>query len=110
MKKFIYRPIYYEFPVFQIMYVFIWIPIGFIFSYVLAAVVLEIVTNIMVWILNLLLPMSIQMFVMSGRMWAMTDGMRMPVAIAFDFLLLIVGLELIISFLKKKKIEGGFCE
>lgn len=110
MNNFRYKPVYLDFPIFQIAYVMLWIPVGFIVSYILSAIVLYVVTEVMNFVLGLLLPMAFEFFLISGRMNAMEEGMIMPVAIAFDFFILIIGLELISYFLNKKRLKGGFDE
>lgn len=110
MNNFRCKPIYLDFPIFQITYVLLWIPFGFIFSFILSTWVLYFVTEVMNFVLGLWLPVALEMFLISGRMSSMEKGMVMPVAIAFDFLILIVGLELISCFLNKKRIKGGFGE
>ena len=50
------------------------------------------------------------MFVISGRMQAMVQPYYFLATIFFDFMLLIIGLELISCFLNKKRREGGFDE
>lgn len=104
------KPLYLEFPIFQITYVLSWIPIGFIVSNIFSVIIISVVFRILSVILKVIFPLAFGMFVMSGRMQAMVQSYYLIAAIIFDFILLIIGLELISCFLNKKRKEGNFDE
>lgn len=105
-----YKPLYLEFPIFQIAYILFWIPIGFIVSNILSTIVVSVVFHILATILGAIFSLTFEMFVISGRMQAMVQPYYFLATIFFDFMLLIIGLELISCFLNKKRREGGFDE
>jgi len=105
-----YKPFYLEFPIFQIAYIIFWIPIGFFVSNILSAVIVSVVFHILSAILGAIFSFAFEMFVISGRMQAMVQPCYFIAMIFFDFMLLIIGLELISYFLNKKRKEGGFDE
>lgn len=108
--NFRYKPFYLEFPIFQIVYILFWIPIGFIVSNILSVIIVFVIFHILSAILGVIFSFAFEMFVISGRMQAMVQSYYLIAAIIFDFIFLIIGLELISSFLNKKRIEGGFDE
>lgn len=104
------KPIYLVYPIFQIVYVILWLPFGFIASYVLSTITIKIVYFIMSAVLRLIFSFSFEMFLFSGRMQTIIPPFYFLITIAFDLILLVVGLELISYFLGKKKIVGGYGE
>jgi len=108
--NFRYKPFYLEFPIFQISYIILWIPIGFLISGILSALIVTVVFYVLSAILNVIYPLAFGLFVMSGRMQAMVQQSYIIAGIFFDFMFLIIGLELISCFLNKKRKEGGFDE
>ncbi len=104
------KPLYLEFPVFQIIYIILWIPIGFIISNIISAIVVSVIFHILSVILGAIFSIAFELFVISGRMQAMIQPYYSVVTFVFDFILLIIGLELISCFLNRNKKEGGFDE
>lgn len=104
------KPFYLEFPILQITYILFWIPIGFIISNILSVIIISVVFHILSAILGAIFSFAFEMFVISGRMQAMVQPYYLIASIVFDFMFLIIGLELISSFLNKKRKEGGFDE
>lgn len=100
------RPFYLEFPIFQICYVLLWIPIGFTISFVFSYIFVKIFSFILVNVAHTFLPLAMDLFVMSGRMQLMEISYYVLIGIVFDIMLLVLGLEFIISVLNKKKLEG----
>ena len=105
-----YKPFYLEFPIMQIAYILFWIPIVFFVSNIHSAVIVSVVFYILSTILEAFFSFAFEMFVLSGRMQAMVQPYYFIATIFFDFILLIIGLELISYFLNKKRKEGGFNE
>lgn len=108
--NFRYKPFYLEFPILQIIYILFWIPIGFILSCIFSVITVYIIFNILSAILGAIYSYAFDMFVFSGRMQAMIQSYYIIATIIFDFVLLIIGLELISCFLDKKRKDGGFDE
>lgn len=104
------KPFYLEFPIFQIIYIIAWIPIGFIISNILSVIIVSLVFHILSVILRVIFSFAFEMFVISGRMQAMVQSYYFIATVIFDFMLLVIGLELISSFLNRKKREGGYYE
>ncbi|MCD7780741.1 MAG: hypothetical protein LUH05_08745 [Candidatus Gastranaerophilales bacterium] len=102
------KPFYLKFPIFQIVYVLLWIPLGYIISSILSVVTIGIIYNILVEILKSLYTYAFELFLISGRMEAMVNSFYVITAFVFDLMILIIGLELVSFFLNKKKKEGGF--
>ena len=102
------KPIYLEFPIFQITYIIVWLLVGFTASGILSVISIKIVYLIMFAIFKALFSFSFEMFLISGRMQALIEPFYLIITIIFDFILLIIGLELISHFLNKKKIAGGY--
>ncbi len=102
------KPFYLKFPIFQILYILLWILIGFYLSYIFSMIVVSVSFRILELILGSIYPFAFEMFVMSGRMQAMVSGFYGIEAIIFDFIFLIVGLELITHFINKKRTEVCF--
>ena len=104
------KPFYLEFPILQISYILLWIPLGFIVTRVLASCLIAIVFNTSAAILYKLFDFAFGLFVMSGRWEASALGFFLYAVIAFDLIFLITGLELISHFLYKKRLEEKFYE
>lgn len=104
------KPFYLKFPIFQIIYIIFWIPIGYIVANILSAIAVSIVFNILSAILSSIFSFAFEMFVMSGRMQGIVQPYYSITAIVFDFILLVLGLELIGYFLNKKRYKENFDE
>lgn len=105
-----YKPMYFKYPIFQILYVILWLPFGFILSYVFSTITIKIVYFIMSAILKFIFSFSFEMFLFSGRMQALIPPFYFLITVVFYLILLVLGLELISYFLSKKKIAGGYNE
>ena len=103
-------PIYLHYPVFQILYIILWLPIGFVISNVICFIVIKIVYSIMSTILGIIFSYAFEMFLFSGRMQAIVEYFYYIIVVVFDLILLVVGLEIISHFLVKKRIVGGYNE
>ncbi len=99
------KPFYLEFPILQISYILFWIPIGFFVSKVISSVVIFCVFYIFSSILGTLYPLDFELFVLSKRLKVLVYPFYSIAAIFFDFIILIIGLELISCFLNKKRKE-----
>ncbi len=104
------KPFYLEFPILQISYILLWIPVGYIVSRVIASGLIAIVFNTSAAILYKIFDFAFGLFVMSGRWEASALGFFPYAVIAFDLIFLIIGLELISRFLDKKRLEEKFYE
>lgn len=100
------KPFYLEFPIFQICYVLLWVPIGFTISFAFSYIFVKIFSFILVNVVHIFLPLAMDLFVMSGRMQLMEISYYVLISIVFDIMLLVLGLEFIISVLNKKKSES----
>lgn len=99
------KPLYLKYPILQGLYVILWLPIGLILSYIYAYITLEILGSILVFILNKVYSFAFQMFAISGRFQMCISLFAILATFIIDILLLIVGLELISTFVNKKRIE-----
>lgn len=104
------KPFYLEFPIFQIVYIILWIPLGFYVSTLLSAVIVSFVFKIFSLILGAIYSFAFELFIISGRMQAMVKPYYFIAMFFFDLIILIIGLELINHFLNKKRFDGGFDE
>ena len=104
------KPIYLRYPIFQISYILFWIPLGFIISSFLATCLIKIAYFIFGALFDKLFIISFSMYAMSGRWYATAVGFFPFTVVVFDFVILIVGLELISAFLRKKQQEENFNE
>lgn len=105
-----YKPLYLECPILQIAYVIFWIPIGLFTADILSSIIVTIVFRTLELILSRMYPLSYKLFVLSGRMDAMVEPYYFIAMLFVDFVLLIIGLEIINYFISKKRLEGGFDE
>lgn len=101
---------YLKFPIFQIIYIILWIPVGYVVSNILSGIVVSIVFNILSEILGRIYSFAFEMYVFTGRMQGLVEYSYFTTAIVFDFILLIIGLELISYFLNKKRYKENFDE
>ncbi len=108
MKNLREKPIYLEFPLLQIIYITCWIPAGFAISKYLGGLTVIFVFNILAVILKSIYSFAFELFVFSGRFGAMMPRFTEIAIIAFDIILLVIGLEIISHFLSKKRVEGGW--
>lgn len=104
------KPIYLTFPILQISYVLIWIPLGFIISSLLATCLITVAYFIFGALFETIFSIAFKMYAFSGRWTATAVGFFPFTVAAFDLILLIVGLELISAFLNKKRQEEHFDE
>lgn len=104
------KAIYLRYPIFQISYILLWIPLGFIMSSFLAICLIKIVYFIFGALFRNLFIISFTMYEISGRWYATAVGFLPFVVVAFDLVMLILGLELISAFLNKKLQEEHFNE
>lgn len=104
------KPLYLKFPIFQTVFIIFWVLIGHIISGILSGIVILTVYKILSAILNVIYYFAFQMYVLSGRAELLVEFYYKVITVAFYFILLIVGLELISHFLNKKKKNGGFDE
>lgn len=110
MNNFRSKPIYLKYPIFQTIYIILWVPLGFIASWLLYIGIIEIIHLITSAILNLLFPVAFYFFASSGDLIGIYIMFSCITAFVYDLILLEVGLELIKHFLNKKKIDGGYDE
>lgn len=101
---------YLKFPIFQIVFIILWIPIGYLISNIFSAIIVSIVFNVLSSILKAIFSFAFEMYIISGRMQVMIEPYYYISALVFDFMLLIIGLELINHFLNKKKHKENFDE
>ena len=99
---------YLQFPIYQILYVLVWMPVGFIISFSLSLFFVKILSFVAISIMRLFFPITIDMFVMSGMMRLIEFLYFITAGIVYDIMLLIVGLEYIISIINKKKLEISY--
>ena len=96
-------PIYLKFPILQIIYTLLCSSLGVIIAYYCSIFIIAGTSIILLKILNKLLPLSLQMYILSGRM----DLILMPfyayILITFYLLFLIIGLEFINHLCAKKR-------
>ena len=97
-----YKCLYSRFHIFQIVYILFWVPVGFIISCKVSEVINIIVFNIVNIILKTIFPVSFDFFTILGGAKSIIFIFYIILAIVFDFILLISGLELITYFLSKK--------
>ena len=100
------NPLYLKYPIFQIIYILLWIPLGYYLSYLIASDVVYFSFLKMIEIASIFLPVDIQLFILSHRMDVLVEPFYLIVTIAYDLILLVVGLELICYLLNKKKNKG----
>ena len=110
MNDFRCKPIYLKYPIFQTIYIILWVPLGFIASWLLSIGIIKIVYLITSTILNLLFPVAFYFFALSEDLIGIYIMFCCITAFVYDLILLEVGLELIKHFLNKKKIDGGYDE
>lgn len=110
MNNFRCKPIYLKYPIFQTIYIILWVPLGFIASWLLYIGIIKIVYLITSAILNLLFPVAFYFFAPLEDLIGIYIMFSFITAFVYDLILLEVGLELIKHFLNKKKIDGGYGE
>ncbi len=89
------KTFYRVFPVFYILYVILWIPIGFIISFKLSYLLIKIFSFLIVSIFQIFLPISINLFAISGRLQIIESFYYILIGIIYDIIILTVGLEYI---------------
>lgn len=104
------KPIYIRYPILQISYILIWIPLGFIISSCLASGLITAAYYIFGTLFQIIFSFAFEMFAISGRWGAMAVGFFPFTVAAFDLIFLIAGLELINAFLNKKQCEEHYNE
>jgi len=97
------KPIYSEFPIFQISYILFWIPLGYIISSFCASLIIFVLKFILVKILHTIFDSAFEMYVYTGAMDTVPDAFYLPVLITLDIILLIAGLEFIIYMVRKSE-------
>lgn len=111
MNNFRCKPIYLKYPIFQTIYIILWVPLGFIASWLLYIGIIKIIYLITSAILNLLFPVAFKFFAPSSEYLIGIYIMFCCItAFVYDLILLEVGLELIKHFLNKKNVDGGYDE
>ncbi len=105
-----YEPIYLQYPILQTSFVIFWIPIGFIISKILYFIIETLVFNLLSFILGIIFPISFEMFIISERMDVLVQHFYLIIILFFDFIILIIGLELINYFITIKRKELNFNE
>ena len=98
------QPTYLEFPILQIAYIILWIPLGFFVSYFWAFFTINTVARITIFLLDKF-DLSFQYYLMSGRIEMGIRPFYLPTNIIYDIIILCIGLEIISRFLYKKQLE-----
>ena len=104
MNKFMYKPMYLDFPIIQIIYIVFWFPLGYIASYFIAFSTINTVARITIFLLDKW-DFSFQYYMMSGRLEMGIRPFYLPTHVIYDILILCIGLEIISKFIYKKRLE-----
>ena len=110
MNNFRCKPIYLKYPIFQTIYIILWLPFGLLASCILSMGIIKIIYLITSAILGAMFPDAFTLFVLSDRMEGIFTSFYDRTMFVYDLILLVVGLELIKHFLNKKKIDGEYDE
>ena len=103
MNDFRYKPIYLDYPILQISYVLLWFPLGLMFSIFTSTVIVFISSKIIIFILELLFPVEMEYYLLSGRISYIIEPFYDVTMIVYDIVFLILGLELISKYIDIKR-------
>lgn len=101
-------PFYKKYPVWQVIFIFFWLPLGAIISVIAASLCIKLVTLLAMFVIQFFLYDAMNLYVLSGRLDLLMDSFVIFVSVFYDLLILIVGIEIINYIINKKIFEGDY--